>query len=159
MIEVTGLEEVRANLARVEQGLRTEYVLNATKAAGAVFQDALVAAAPVLDEKTAKSTSLEPGEVKRDIKARTKMDRDGFAVSRIGPSKRTAYVVWWLEYGHRLVKGGYSRVEAWGNRGGGKVIGQVRAHAFVRDVFEASEAEAVDAFKGTLGQEIAGGLK
>jgi HK97 gp10 family phage protein len=159
MIEVTGLDEVRANLAKLEIGLRTEYVLNAVKAGAAVFKDALVEAAPILDEKTAKSTSLEPGELKRDIKARTKLDEDGFAVAVIGPSRRTAYVARFLEFGHRLVKGGYSRVEAWGNRGGGHEVGQVPAHEFLRPAFEASEEEAIEAFKTKLRDEIAGGLK
>lgn len=146
MVEVTGLEEIRANLAKLEEGMRTQYVLNAVKAGAAVIKDAMAEAAPVLDEKSAKSTSLEPGELKRDIRARTRLDKDGFAVSHIGPGKRTGYVARWLEWGHRLLKGK-------------REIGEVQPHPFLRAAFEASESGAIDAFKSTLRDEIAGGLK
>jgi len=146
MIEITGLDEMRARLKMLDEGIRTQYVLNAVKAGAMVIKEAMVESAPVLDEKTEKSNSLEPGELKRDIKARTRMDKDGFAVSHIGPSRKTGYVARFLEYGHRLLKGK-------------NVIGEVRPHPFLRAAFEASEAEAIDVFKSTLRDEIAGGLK
>jgi len=148
MIEITGLDEMRARLKMLDEGIRTQYVLNAVKAGAMVIKEAMVESAPVLDEKTEKSNSLEPGELKRDIKARTRMDKDGFAVSHIGPSKRTGYVARFLEFGHRLTKGKH-----------GHQIGEVRPHPFLRAAFEASEAEAIDVFKATLRDEIAGGLK
>lgn len=137
---------MRERLKALEVRVREEYIVKAVKAGAREIAVAMVEDAPVLDEKTPGSDALEPGELRDDIKARERLDKDGFAVATIGPGRKTAHVARFVEYGHRLVKGK-------------KEIGQVPAHPFLRPAFERSEAGAIEKFKDTLREEIAGGLK
>lgn len=116
------------------------------RAGARVFQEAIEAAAPVLDERTANSTALEPGALKGDIHVSVKHNAVGTAEAFVGPGKDTRHVARFVEFGHRLVKGGYSKVVAGGKtRGPGVEIGEVPAHPFVRPAYEASVAAAEEA--------------
>ncbi|MGC1783475.1 MAG: HK97-gp10 family putative phage morphogenesis protein [Acidobacteriaceae bacterium] len=145
MIEITGLDAMRAKLNRLEEQVRREFVVKAVKAGANVIRDAMIEDAPVLAAKSAGSNALEPGALRDDIKTRAHVDKDGVAVAHIGPSRKTGYVARFVEYGHREVK---DNIE----------IGQVPPHSFLRPAFERSEAEAIETFKSTMREEIAGEL-
>lgn len=147
-IEITGLEEMRARLHELAANVREKYVVTAVKDAGHVIAEAMRESAPVQVEKVPGSDALEPGTLRDDIKVRERLDKDGFAVATIGPGKRTGYVARFVEYGHRLVKGKR-----------GQEIGHVAAQPFLRPAFERSAEDAIEKFKETMREEIAGGLK
>lgn len=148
MIEITGLDEMRAKLTDLDEMVRTKFIVTAVKAGAHVIAEAMVEGAPVQALKAPGSDALEPGELRDDIKTRERLDKDGFAVAHIGPGKKTGHVARWVEYGHRIVKGRK-----------GAELGQVPAYPFLRPAFERSEAEAIEKFKSKLREEITGALK
>ena len=73
----------------------------------------------------------------------------------VGFGKLTRAVAGWVELGHRLVRGGYSKVLKNGKvRGPGRQVGTVAAHPFVRPAYEASVDAANQAFAETFAAEI-----
>lgn len=111
-----------------------------------VIAEAMQTAAPMLDSKTANSTALEPGALKADIRATGgRLNEDGELVAYAGPSPKTAHVADWVEYGHRMVHGGQSKIVDGEGRTRGPGIAaeeDVRAHPFLRPAFESSVTEA-----------------
>ncbi len=114
-----------------------------------VYQAAVMGAAP---ERPAlpSGTALSPGALKSDViisKARS----TGGPIYLVGFGKLTRHVAWWVEFGHRLVKGGYSKVTKNGKlRGPGREIGNVAAHPFFRSAFEAATPEAADVISASI---------
>jgi HK97 gp10 family phage protein len=108
-----------------------------------VFKREVVARAPVLDKKTAGSNSLDPGALKAGIRIAT-LTEETQPTAVIGPNKKTAYVANFVEYGHRMVSGGYSQVLPGGlARGPGKAGEKdVQAQPFIRPAFESAQGEA-----------------
>lgn len=126
----------------------------AVRAGGKVIQAAMVAAAPVQALRTAGSNSLAPGAVQASIKTSTNVTYD-VAEAVIGPAGKPGVVAGWVEYGHRLVKGGSSKVLANGKtRGRGTQIADVPPHPFLRPAFESSVDEAQDVMRETLLAEL-----
>jgi hypothetical protein len=98
---------------------------------------------------------LPDGALKSDITVTTHRYKDGTPYVTVQPGKYTARVAQWVEYGHRLVRGGYSKVLKNGKtRGIGKVIGDVAAHPFIRPAYEASRDAVADIIGKTLVAEI-----
>lgn len=151
---VTGVTEMQERIRALRAGIREQGVRDGVRAGAAVIRDAMIAAAPVLDEKTANSTSLDPGAMKEDIRSRLRAtDKQGFASSIIGPGAKTAHVAFWVEFGHRLVRGGHSKVLASGKtQGPGREVGFVPAHPFLRPAFEGSIDDALAAFAAKVRQ-------
>jgi HK97 gp10 family phage protein len=150
----TGLKQMVEKMEAIRRYVRNEGRKAALRAGGRVVKVAMVERTPVLIEKSAGSTSLEPGAVKASIKVRMKQDGDQ-PICLIGPlsSKdevgRAAYLV---EYGHRMVTGGKSRLNAAGVFEGSGAAQQkdVPAHPFLRPAWEESNAAALDAIAETL---------
>jgi HK97 gp10 family phage protein len=153
-IELTGMSEMLAKLERLRTELPTTEMRKAVRAGANVIRDAFEEAAPILDRKTAESTSLEPGAVKEGM--RVKMSPPGEEIeAEIGPGAKTEHVVLWLEGGHRNVKGGYNKITATGTRGPGHALeSETPPHPFERAAFEASLADAEEAMKASLGRSI-----
>lgn len=148
--ELIGQEALRASIARIREEIRARAVRAGVRAAAEVVQKEIEERAPILDAKTAKSTALEPGSLKADIGIEMqRTDPEGLATALIGPGEKTRHVGSWVELGHRLVKGGYSKSTYHretgaflGYRGRGKVVGDVPAHPFVRPAWEAAQEAA-----------------
>jgi HK97 gp10 family phage protein len=145
-VRISGFGAIDAKLKELQRVTRDEGVRVAVREAATVIRDAERALAPMLDEHTAKSTALDPGALKAGLGFSIKKPRDGVIVARIGPKRGTGKVAHLVEYGHRLVKGGKSKVV--GNRviGPGREIGEVRAHPFLRPALDANRSKALAAF-------------
>jgi HK97 gp10 family phage protein len=146
--DTTGLTEA---LERVRLRVEAEGQRKALHNGGKVIADAIVERAPVLDAKTAHSTSLDPGALKGDIGVRMHSE-DGEQYAYIGPGKLTRHVARWVELGHRDVHGGYSHGADEGKFRGPGVAGEedVQAYPFIRPAYEASEEAALAEVAATL---------
>jgi HK97 gp10 family phage protein len=156
--ELTGMKALTDKMESIREQVRTDGVRKAVRAGANIIKDAMVERTPVLIEKQAGSDSLEPGEVKANIRVRMTME-DGDPVALVGPKgkggaiAKTAHLV---EYGHRMVTGGKSKMDMAGNFiGGGKVHEvDVPAHPFLRPAFETSAAAAMEAIEAELGEAL-----
>jgi HK97 gp10 family phage protein len=149
-IQTKGIPEMQQNLQRLSDQVREKLVLRAVRDGANVIRDAMRESAHVLAAKNPGSDSLSPGQLRGDIRVRAKVDDDGIARAIIGPVKYE-YVARWVEFGHRLVKGGYSKADGKGGwRGAGSQIGEVPAYPALRPAFERTQAEAFDKFKGSM---------
>lgn len=153
-VDVSDFEGFAQLLERFPLEVQDKMLKKATGAGASVLQVAIINAAPErVGEHTTGSNALPPGYVKADIRVAPLKTGRGWL---IGPSPVTAYVVRWLERGHLLIKGGKrggprsARVNV-----GGKVIGHVPAHPFIRPAFDAHWREAVTALSQQLGAEMA----
>lgn len=157
-IETTGIAEMKAKMQALRQQVRGPLAQRAVRAGGRVIQAAMIERTPINIEKNTGSNSLDPGAVKSDIKVRfPAKENDHETTALIGPGKKTGHVARWVEYGHRMVHGGQSKVGPDGKvRGRGIVHDEdVPAHPFLRPAYEASVAEAREAEAA----ELAKGLK
>jgi HK97 gp10 family phage protein len=151
-IEVTGLAELQAKLDALSQKQANAAIRTALKAGGAIEQAAIVERAPVKDST---GGSLPDGALKSDIIVRLVKDAQGAYSAIIGPGKLTAHVARWVEYGHRLIRGGRNRVFADGKiRGNGKHVGEVPAYPFIRPAYEASRQAVITTICTTLATEL-----
>jgi HK97 gp10 family phage protein len=151
---MAGLDEVKANLQSIQQALREDAIKGALRDAAPIMRDEMSDRAPVLDEKTAQSTSLEPGALKAGMKVSVRMLVSGFVRAVIGPRRGTGRAAHLVEYGHRLVKGGKSRITARGAVGSGREIGEVRAYPFLRPAYEASAQNVLVAIAESLWKRL-----
>lgn len=128
----------------------------ALRAGGTVIKRAMQQFAPVQLEKQFGSDSLEPGELKASIRVYLPSEKSGEEFALVGPARKTERVARWVEFGHRMVTGGYSKVLPNGTtRGPGKVsIKDVREHPFLRPAYESSIEAAIEAEKLSLAQTI-----
>ena len=156
-IETKGIAEMKARMRSLSQQVSGPIAQKAVRAGGKVIRDAMIERTPVLIEKNAGSNALEPGAVKADIKVRFPAEENKYqATALIGPGRKTSHVARWVEYGHRMVSGGQSKVLPTGKtRGPGNVHEEdVPEHPFLRPAFEASVAEAQSAEVETLRDEL-----
>jgi len=141
-IDTSALDAKLHRLA--DKGRLDKIIYNALKAGGEIERAALSAAAPVEEiPPSPNSTALPVGAVKSDFKIEQRRDDKGQPIVIVGPGYATRHVVRWLEYGHKIVQGGYSRVVKDKNknhtslrRGPGKVTGEVDPHPFVRRTWD-----------------------
>lgn len=156
-IETTGIAEMKARMLALRQQVSGPMAAKAVRAGGRVIRDAMIERTPVNVERNAGSNSLEPGAVKEDIKVRMPAKENQFeATALIGPGKTTSHVARWVEYGHRMVTGGQSKVLPSGKiRGSGKVAEKdVPAYPFLRPAFEESVAAAQEAEVASLREDL-----
>ena len=139
---IEGLKELDAKLAELGTTAAKRVIREALKQGGYVFQLAVEERAP---ERPAlpSGTALPPGALKLDIVVEMGTDDEGLPAAIIRPGKYTAYVARFVEYGHRLVKGGYRSMKRGKMRGSGHDIGEVPAYPFIRPGYEAAREEAV----------------
>jgi HK97 gp10 family phage protein len=132
----------------------------ALRAGAKVVKAAMVAKAPVLKKEIATSTALPPGAVKAGIRIYM-TDEDGDPAALVGPSAKVEHVTRFVEFGHRMVTGGYSKVLPGGkSRGPGKAKEKdVPPYPFLRPAYEESIGAAVEAEKISLAETIQGAVK
>ena len=153
-VDVSDFEGFAQLLERFPLEVQDKMLKNATGAGASVLQVAMINAAPVhVGPETTGSNALPPGLVKADIRVAALKQGRGWL---IGPGLRTGYVVRWLERGHQLIRGGKrARLGKKTVNSGGKVIGHVPAHPFIRPAFDAHWKDAVAAMGQQLGTEMA----
>lgn len=146
MLRIEGLDDLEDRLMRLGSKEADRMTRQALMVGGRVIQEAIADLAPVRPELPS-GTALPEGALKQDIELHIERGAETKSVQAvISPGSRTSYAAKWVEYGHRLVRGGYSRLLANGKtRGKGKQVGDVSAHPFIRPGFEASKAAAQDA--------------
>jgi hypothetical protein len=145
-MSLSGLEEMKGKAKLLQQAMREDVAKQAAAAGAGVILRAMQSRAPVrVDTPTAGSTSLPPGAIKRSLRVTVGNVRGGLVMAKIGPFRKIKGLVASVEYGHRLVKGGSSRVKANGVVGQGKVIGFVAAKPFLRPAFDESANNALAA--------------
>ena len=143
-VEWSGLQEMVAKLESAGTNMRGKPIYEALGKGGDVIKAAMMELAPMLDEHQPGSDQLPPGALREDTRVAFEVI-DGEPMAVIGPSKRTAHVAEWVEYGHRKVSGGYSKVLPNGKtRGPGSSGGRTGAYPYLRPAFEASVGEAVE---------------
>jgi hypothetical protein len=119
-----------------------------------VFQAAVSEAAPERVEPHTGGDSLPPGALKSDVViSPIRGEKIGYQV-RFG--RLTARVAADVDAGHRLVRGGKSRLNTKTGvaRGAGKEIGSVPPHPFFRQAFETTAPEAEKAIEQQIKDQV-----
>jgi HK97 gp10 family phage protein len=151
-VEIQGLAELQAKLNDLSTKAADAAMRKALKAGAVIEQAAITERAPIKD---GTGGILPDGALKNDIVFKIRRDDRGGMTAVVGPDKYTAHVARWVEYGHRLVRGGYSKKLADGStRGPGKEVDQVPEHPFIRPAWEASREAVTTAITTTLAEEI-----
>lgn len=152
-IEVTGLKEVQNMLDSLSKKVGDKCIRTALKAGAVVEQAAIVERTPVKDST---GGMLPDGALKSDIEIHFRRDSNGIQTAVISPGKYTKFVATLVEHGHRLVRGGYNKLnkKTGIERGPGKHVGNVPPHPFVRPAFEASRQAVLDTIITTLKSEV-----
>jgi hypothetical protein len=144
-------EPANVNSARAKRAFNT-----ALRAGGKVFQTAVQEEAPVRPDLPS-GDALPVGAMKQDIEMRLGKDDDGLPAAIVEPGEYTWRQANWVEYGHRMVVGGYStesKKHPGLYRGPGHQIFEVPEKSFIRKAYEISREAAAEAFEVTLAAEI-----
>jgi HK97 gp10 family phage protein len=133
-VDIQGLSELQAKLEQLATS-RAERCIRTALKAGAEIEQAAVEDKIPRRLPGAAGTALPEGALKGDISFEIKRSQQGNLAAIVGPGKLTAHVAEWVEEGHRLVKGGYSKETKPGSgkyRGPGKEVSQRLIHIFAR---------------------------
>jgi hypothetical protein len=155
---LSGLKELDQRLAQLKGKTANRLIHDACMEGGKVLQAEVRLRAPV-NATGQHGTSLPPGALKADIElAFGIVDRLPAAI--VKPGRYTRHVARWLEYGHRLVRGGYSKITSSGSlRGPGRESGAVRPYPFIRPAFETARTPATLAFVASLQRNLPPAVK
>jgi HK97 gp10 family phage protein len=145
-----GIKEAQGKIKFLQNLVRDVATRKAVIAASNVIADAERSLAPVLKIHSVDSTAKLPGTLRDSIQVVVKKYTDGFIEGFIGPKHGAGRAAHLVEFGHRLVKGGKSRIKLGGIEGGGKVVGFVPAHPFLRPAFDANAQRALDVYNETM---------
>jgi hypothetical protein len=149
-VEFSGLREMVAKLESAGVNMRGAPMYEALGKGGNVIATAMIERAPMLEEHQPGSDQLEPGALRDDTRVAFEII-EGQPVALIGPGGKTAHAARWVEYGHRMVTGGYSKVLPSGlTRGPGQAGEDIPAYPYLRPAFEASVGEAVEVVSASL---------
>jgi hypothetical protein len=145
-------------LAGVLQKMREQGERKALRTGAEVMRVAMETATPVQAGRSLGSDSLDVGEMKENIRVKLAKD-EGEQVALIGPmgeDGRIAKAAYLVEYGHRMVVGGKSRLNAAGQFvGSGHALEQdVPPHPFLRPSYEASVRESLEAVAVVCTEEL-----
>jgi HK97 gp10 family phage protein len=156
--QITGLRELDQKLSQLKNNQGQNIIRDGLKAGGKVFQSAIAARAPERPDLPA-GDAIPPGALKQDVEVHIGRDPDGLPAAIVTPGKFTWRVAMWVEYGHRLVRGGYSRLIRTGRnagkyRGPGSQTDTVPEHPFIRPAYEAVREEAVHTTVTTIANGI-----
>jgi hypothetical protein len=150
MIRIEGIDGVKAELAAFDAKVQKQAMVASLRDAGAVMESAVRDAAPV---KAAGGGKLPEGALKADVRLRVTTSA-GQPMAIVDFGSLTYYVARWVEYGHRLVKGGSSSMKRGKLQGSGHQIGDVPAYPFIRPAFERSISASIEAFVVRLKAEL-----
>lgn len=151
----TGFPETQAGFKALRELIADKATRAAVRAGSEVISAEEIQEAPVLDHKTAQSTSLEPMAIKSGIRINSVRKVSDYVIrALVGPRKGTRKAAHLVEFGHRLIKGGRSWVDATGPKGPGRLIGDVPAHPFLRPAYESSVKKSIEAFAAELKKQL-----
>jgi HK97 gp10 family phage protein len=155
--EIRGFSELATKMEAAAREVGERRTKRMVLAGARVFKREMVSRAPVLDKKTANSTSLEPGALKKNIRI-AMLKKETIPTAIVGPGTKTDYVARFVEYGHRMVSGGQSHVLPGGKTRGPGTASEidVPAHPFIRPAFESAQGEAEQAMIKDFDQPIEG---
>lgn len=162
-MELSGLDALMAKLEDLGTKGAERAGRKAVRAGAEIAQVAIIEAAPV--KVDGSGGSLPPGALKNDIVLHVRKQSDGSITATVGPDKLTSHVARWVEYGHRQVIGGKSRLLKNGTtRGPGKQVyvskpgqvglGTVPEQPFIRPAWESVAQEVTAKVQSTLATEI-----
>lgn len=159
----TGTPALAAALKAMANRMTRSAALKAVRAGGDVICATMVEKTRVQVARNVGSDSLEEGELKENIRTRAKFV-DGQATSLIGPvgkNGKIARAAHLVEFGHRMVTGGKSKLDAAGQlQGDGKVHDEdVQAYPFLRPAYEESHGAAIAEVAAVLAEELKKGAK
>jgi HK97 gp10 family phage protein len=152
-VHIEGLRELDAKLSEMKDAQVKRVIRQGLDAGGDVMRAAIAEAAPVRPDLPSED-ALPPGALKQDIEVR-RGRFEGLLAVFIGPGKFTRRQAGWVEYGHRLVRGGTSQLVKtfFGKlkyKGPGQEVDVVKAHPFIRPTYEAVREEAVQVAVDTM---------
>jgi HK97 gp10 family phage protein len=154
-VKVNGLAEIQRRLDQLKAADAKRIMNKALRAGAQVFKVAIEERAPERPDLPS-GTALPPGALRRDVVIRTLKGDERGGVVTVGPGKLTNHAAHLVEYGHRQVRGGYSKLLKSGKtRGPGRQISQVPPHPYERPAFEAAGSAAMDAVATSLQADIA----
>src|ERR1039458_2397877 len=122
---------------------------DAMQAGGDVLLAAMKALAPErTDTPTPRSNSLPAGFLRADLTTQVQV-KPGFApIVKVGPTKYTSYVAWWIENGWTPTGHGKSR------KGRKQVGAPIPGKHFMAASFDESIARAADAMLSSLSESL-----
>jgi HK97 gp10 family phage protein len=158
-IRVTGLSELRQRLRGLDEVAQSQVMLQASKAAMQPMADAAKEDYPRSggEEERARlghlADTIQVFNLGKDSEYAPTGEGAAVAVSY----DRKHYYGHFIEYGHRVVHGGYSRINTEGKvtRGKGTETGFVPPNPVFRRAFEAHKDEAIEIFASELRERIA----
>lgn len=158
-VSMPGLKELDQKLNALKGKTANRLIHDAVMEGGKVLQAEVRLHAPV--RATGQhGNALPPGALKADIElAFGIVDRLPSAI--VKPGKYTKHVARWLEYGHRIVRGGYSKVMPNGRvRGPGRAMSHaVQPYPFIRPAFETARTPATLAAVESLKRNLPAAVK
>lgn len=158
-MKIEGLKEIDGKLSALKGRVAKRLIHDAVMAGGKVLQDEVRMLAPTRPSLP-HGTAIPPGALKGDIELRFGISEDHLPAAIVKPGKYTAHVARWLEYGHRLVRGGYSKVTPGGRtRGRGQEISVVRPYPFIRPAFETARLPATMATIESLKKNLPAAIR
>jgi HK97 gp10 family phage protein len=154
-ITIDGLAAVDEHLAALSREAARKIARNALRKGGEVMRDAIMERAPERPDLPS-GTALPVGALAADIRMGATTDDGGNPSEWVGPGKFTSHAARWVEYGHRQVKGGRSRLLKSGKtRGPGKEMGEpVPAHPFIRPAYEATAEKTIEVMVESLVADV-----
>jgi len=155
-IDLKGLSEVKAKLDALGTSEAKRIVRKALKVGAAIVQEAVEIRIPARPDLPS-GTALPIGALRSDITIKMKESDQGNQAAIVQPGESTWHVAEFVESGHRLVRGGYSKETKPGSgkyRGPGSEVGTVDPHPYIRKAYEQTREEAAQAIATTLVTEI-----
>ena len=152
-IQIQGLSDLQATLDGLAEKDSNRMIRGALFDAGEPVQLAVSQRAPERSQLPS-GTALPPGALKMDIVVRVPR-ASNILMSLIGPDTLTRHAARWVEFGHRMVRGGNSTLGRNGKyHGSGQHVGEVPEHPFMRPAWEESKALAAETFAASLRSRI-----
>lgn len=153
------VSRLKIDLEKIRLKMQNVAARKGVMAGARLIAEAMIARTPEQIEKQAGSNSLQPGEVKASIKVRSRTSRAGNPYALVGPTGKAdgaARVAHLVEYGHRMVVGGKSRLNAVGKLvGSGKAKAEdVPPHPFLRPAYEESAKASQEVVAQTIDREM-----
>lgn len=149
----TNAADLIHSLDAFTKDVQEKLVTAALREGAKVYQRAVTELTPeAAVPPTPHSTALPQGALKSDVTLAKVKDAQAYIV---GFGKMTRHVARFVDAGHRIVKGGRSKVTKRGLRGSGREVGQVEGKGFFRKAFEEASAAAEQATKEKLDADIA----
>lgn len=152
-LRTTGYREMSAEMRLLADEVQKSATRKAVRAGAEVILAAIEERMPPVGSIPG-ATSLPVDALKSDmVVVFDRVDKLGFLRAWIGPDKYS-HVMYWVEFGHRLVTGGYSSMKRGKLQGSGHEIGDVPAHPVIRPATEASQTESLAAFTQELRAQL-----